>query len=50
MKVVLNHNSPEILKKKRIDKIRGLSFFERLERMRVIMELSYELKKVNPES
>lgn len=44
MKAILNHNSPEILEKKRIDEIRGLSFFERLERLRVIMTLSYELK------
>lgn len=42
--VTLNHGAPEELERKRIAEIKSLSYLERLERLMVIIEVSYMLK------
>jgi hypothetical protein len=41
---ILNHASPEILEARRIAEIKALSYEERLERLFVIMEVSYMMR------
>lgn len=43
-KLKLNNNHPAILESNRIAEIKSLSYLERLERLMVILELSYKLK------
>jgi hypothetical protein len=40
----LNHGLPEVLEAKRIAEIKSLSYFQRLERLLAIIEVSYTLK------
>lgn len=40
----LNHDKPEKLEAKRIAEMKSLNYAERLERLMVIIELSYTLK------
>ncbi|MBS7253052.1 hypothetical protein [Flavobacterium branchiicola] len=42
--VLLNFGTPKELEAKRIAEIKSLSYLERLERLMVIMEVSYTLK------
>ncbi len=44
MNAKLNHGHPDILEAKRIKEIKALSYLERLERLMVIIEVSYALK------
>jgi hypothetical protein len=40
----LNHDRPDVLESQRIAEIKALSYLERLERLMVILEVSYMLQ------
>lgn len=43
-KSILNHGSPKVLEARRIAEIKSLSYVERLERLFVIIEVSYMMR------
>ena len=40
----LNHGPPEVLEAKRLAEIKSLSYVERLERLMVLIEISYMIR------